>query len=150
MASAIPYHHVQPGWLIRIALGIPAAGALIVGVVVRPELLAVAAVLAIALLLFHSLTVEVDSDAIHVAFGIGVIRRSIPLDRVASCRAARTPWYFGWGIRYVFKGWLWNVSGFYSVELTYTDGGHFRIGSDEADALAAAICEAQGLCTVAS
>jgi hypothetical protein len=89
--------------------------------------------------LFHSLTVELDPTHIHIAFGVGVIRRSIALERVESCRVVRTPWIFGWGIRYVFKGWLWNVSGSYSVELTYVDGGHFRIGTDEPEVLAAAI-----------
>ena len=89
--------------------------------------------------LFQSLTVEVDATHIHVAFGVGLIRRSIALERVVSCQVVRTPWYFGWGIRYVFKGWLWNVSGFYSVELAYHSGGHFRIGTDEPEALEAAI-----------
>ena len=88
---------------------------------------------------FHSLAVVVDAKSIHLSFGVGLIRRSIVLSRVESCRVVRTPWYFGWGIRYVFNGWLWNVSGFFSVELTYVGGGHFRIGTDEPEALAAAI-----------
>jgi hypothetical protein len=89
--------------------------------------------------LFHSLTVEVDATHIRIAFGVGLIRRSIALERVESCQVVRTTWIFGWGIRYVFNGWLWNVSGFYSVELAYRGGGHFRIGTDEPEALAAAI-----------
>ncbi|MDP7030202.1 MAG: hypothetical protein QF733_08280 [Phycisphaerales bacterium] len=146
----IPYRHVQPGWLIRVALGIPLVAAALTGFATQPEVLLAAVALVVALLLFHSLSVEVSHDDITVAFGIGVIRRTIPLARVASCAVVQTPWYYGWGIRYVFKGWMWNVSGFHSVELTYTDGGHFRIGTDQPEALAAAIEAARASCAAAA
>jgi hypothetical protein len=91
--------------------------------------------------LFHSLSIAIGEGHIHLAFGVGLIRRSIPLTSIASCRVVQTPWYFGWGIRFVFKGWMWNVSGPNAVELTYASGGHFRIGTDEPETLAAAIEE---------
>jgi hypothetical protein len=91
------------------------------------------------LLLFHSLTVEVDDWSIRLRFGVGMIRRTIPLEKVVLCQTIRNHWFLGWGIRYVFNGWMWNVSGFDAVELTYTNGRHFRIGTDEPRALEAAI-----------
>ncbi len=112
---------------------------LLVSTMATPWLYMACGILAVSLLLFHSLAVEVDERWVHVAFGVGLIRRSIPLERIASCDVVRTPWYFGWGVRYVFRGWMWNVSGFDAVELTYRSGGHFRIGTDDAASLAAAI-----------
>ena len=51
---------------------------------------------------------------------------------------------YGFGIRYVFDGWMWNVSGLDAVQLTLPDGKHFRIGTDEPKALEAAINQAIG------
>lgn len=133
------YRHTQPGTLMRVVLGLVAVFIVVLGAAATPWFYVSLVVLLAVLAIFHNLSVEVNTDSIDVAFGIGLIRRSIPLARVASCQVIRTPWYFGWGIRYVFKGWMWNVSGLQSVELTYVDGGHFRIGTDEPEALAAAI-----------
>ena len=44
----------------------------------------------------------------------------------------------GFGIRKVPGGWMWNVSGLDSVQLTFADGKRFRIGTDEPGALEAA------------
>ena len=136
---AVGYRHMQPGWVIRLSL-IPTVLVMVVMAVLLTDWVYLpAGILVVAYWLFHSLTVEVDETHIHIAFGVGLIRRSIALDQVEACQVVRTPWYFGWGIRYVFNGWLWNVSGFYSVELAYQNGGHFRIGTDEPEALEAAI-----------
>ncbi len=40
-------------------------------------------------------------------------------------------WYYGWGIRLTPQGWLWNVAGLDAVELTFSNGKKFRIGTDE-------------------
>ena len=89
--------------------------------------------------LFSRLTVEVTETEIRVAFGIGLIRRTIPLSNVASCEPVRNKWYYGWGIRYIGKGWMWNVTGLDAVELQYQSGSAFRIGTDEPRKLAQAI-----------
>ena len=139
MFGPATYEHTQPGWLIRIGLGAFLIVLLIMAQTATQWLYLPGGILLICLFLFHSLCVRIDDEFIHLSFGIGIIRRSIPLTRIASCQVTRTPWYFGWGIRYVFNGWMWNVSGFHSVELTYVDEGHFRIGTDEPQALEAAI-----------
>lgn len=133
------YRHTQSGWVIRVGIGVTVVFMSVMAVLATPWLFVPAGIMAVVYWLFHSLTVEVDATVIRVAFGVGLIRRSIALGRVASCQVVRTPWIFGWGIRYVFNGWLWNVSGSYSVELVYHDGGHFRIGTDEPAVLEAAI-----------
>ena len=49
---------------------------------------------------------------------------------------------YGWGIRYPFDGWLYNVSGLQAVELTVKGEGNLRIGTDEPETLVAALAEA--------
>ncbi|MCH2147953.1 MAG: hypothetical protein MK095_00785 [Phycisphaerales bacterium] len=98
----------------------------------------------VILLLFHSLNVRIDDDAMHLRFGVGLLRKSIPLETIDSCRTIRNSWIYGFGIRYVFDGWMWNVSGLDAVQLTFADGKHFRIGTDEPKELESAINEAIG------
>ena len=88
------------------------------------------------LVLFSTLTVSVQDQAVGVSFGPGLIRRRIPLSRIRDVRVVRTPWYYGWGIRLTPSGWLWNVSGLGGVEVQFDDGHRFRIGSDEPEKLA--------------
>jgi hypothetical protein len=95
-------------------------------------------------LLFSSLTTEVSPLRIRLWFGPGFPRRSIPLAEVASCELVRNPWYYGYGIRRLPSGWLYNVSGRDAVELTLKNGGRVRIGSDEAEALRRAIISFRG------
>lgn len=104
-----------------------------------PAPLPAVVILGIALALFSTLTVTVDRETVTVAFGPGVIRRRIPLDRIREARVVRTPWYYGWGIRLTPRGWLWNVWGLEGVEVEFQDGHHFRIGTDDAQGLAAAV-----------
>jgi hypothetical protein len=90
------------------------------------------------LVAFSSLTVTVSSNAVEARFGPGWIGKRIPLEEVASCRAVRNLWIYGWGVRLIPGGWLYNVSGPEAVELTLTTGV-FRIGTDEPQVLCAAI-----------
>ena len=104
----------------------------------------VTSLLFVVLLLFHSLNVRIDDEAIHLRFGVGLLRKSIPLETIDSCRTIRNSLIYGFGIRYVFDGWMWNVSGLDAVQLTFADGKHFRIGTDEPKALESAINGAIG------
>ena len=140
------YRHTQPGWVLVLVL---VAAALVVTASMPKEALPSARVplvlLGLVLLLFLALTVEVDVESIRLWFGPGVIRRKIPLAEVRSWRAVRNPWYCGWGIRVGPRGMLWNVSGFDAVELDLAGGRHFRIGTDEPEALVKAITQAKGV-----
>ena len=91
------------------------------------------------LLSLLSLTTVVSDSDVQVWFGIGLIRCRIALTRIASARAVRNHWIYGWGIRFIPNGWLCNVSGLGGVELALVDGRRFRIGTDEPEQLAAAI-----------
>lgn len=95
--------------------------------------------LGMVLLLFHSLTVSVSKDFIRLRFGIGWIRKNFAVADVKSARVVRNRWWYGWGIRITGHGWLYNVSGLDAVEIQLKSGSKSRIGSDQADRLAAAI-----------
>lgn len=101
----------------------------------RPTLIAVTVIIGLALVLFSTLTVIVRDQTVEVFFGPGLIRRQIPMDRIREAHTVRTPWYYGWGTRLTPSGWLWNVSGLGGVEIQFTDGSTFRVGSDEPDKL---------------
>jgi hypothetical protein len=140
------YRHTQVGWAILgfagaivafVWAGLPAEAA----VAARLPLLLI---IALGVLVFSALTVEVDGDAIRLRFGVGLVRKRIPLRDVKSWREVRNPWYSGWGIHLIPGSVLWNVSGFDAVELALGDGKRFRIGTDEPAALVSAIAQAKG------
>jgi hypothetical protein len=98
-----------------------------------------AAVPTLILLLFATMTVIVDDRSIEARFGIGVIRKRVPFDRIRSCQVVRNPWYYGWGIHFFPGGTLYNASGPSAVELQLANGRYVRIGSGEPEVLAAAL-----------
>jgi hypothetical protein len=140
------YRHTQIGWVI---LGVMAAILAFVWSRLPPEAAGAAGfplllVTGLTVLVFGALTVEVDVEAIRLRFGIGLVRKRIPLAEVRSWREVRNPWYTGWGIRLGPGYVLWNVSGRDAVELALASGRRFRVGTDEPAALAAALVRAKG------
>jgi hypothetical protein len=137
------YRHTQIGWVILgVAVGIVLLGRLTVpsGVPITPMLVIAAAVA----IFFGTLTVEVDHEALRLRFGVGLIRKRIPLADVRAWREVRNPWLVGWGIRLAPGYVLWNVSGLDAVELELGDAKRFRVGTDEPEALSAAIARTKG------
>ncbi len=137
------YRHTQFGWQVYGVL-IPVTLVLMYALVTRD--VAVFAILAIILLLafvlFGWLTVEIDVRRLHIAFGVGLIRRSISLNTISAFAPVRNRWYYGWGIRLTPHGILYNVSGLDAVELLLDDGRRVRVGTDEPDALVRALADA--------
>jgi hypothetical protein len=137
------YRHTQPGWVILAVAAATAAVAqagLPPGVPSWPLFL----VVAILVLFFGALTVEVGADALRLRFGIGLVRKRIPLGDVVAWREVRNPWYTGWGIRLGPGYVIWNVSGRDAVELALAGGRRFRVGTDEPAELLAALARAKG------
>ena len=95
--------------------------------------------LALGLLAYATLTVEVDAENVRVRFGIGLIRKSIPLSDIARCEIVRTPSSWGWGMHWTPSGWLYNVAGRVAVRLEMRSQRPLMIGTDEAERLKAAI-----------
>lgn len=80
---------------------------------------------------FRELAVEVDEVSVRLSFGAGWFKKSFPLSDIISARAVKNSWMCGWGIRYIGKGWLYNISGLDAVELELGNGRIVRIGTDE-------------------
>ena len=141
------YRHVQTGWAV-IAGSVAGLVLALVGTLslsastlaVAPWLVfALFGLLALGLLTYATLTVEVDAEHVRAKFGIGLIRKSIPLADIARCEIVRTPTWWGWGMHWTPSGWLYNVSGRAAVRLEMKSQRPVMIGSDEAQRLKAAI-----------
>ena len=126
------YRHTQIGWVTLISLGVTMLLAGYVGIPSANWIaLSVSGILVICIVLFANLTVMVNGSCVAIAFGVGVIRRRLRLEEIVSCTQVRNRWWYGWGIRKIPKGWLFNVSGLDAVELTVRTGRVYRIGTDE-------------------
>ena len=137
----IRYRRTQVSWPTVVPMALTA---LVIGVVflstrlVFPLALGAAVVVPL-LLLFGTMTVIVDDSAVEARFGIGLVRKRVPFDRIRACRVVRNPWYYGWGIHFIPGGILYNASGLSAIELQLTNGRLVRIGSGEPEALAATV-----------
>jgi hypothetical protein len=82
--------------------------------------------------LLHS---ECSSD------GLTALWELARLDITMEAVVIQQPWsqHCGWGIRWIGRGWLWNVSGLRAVELELRDGRRFRVGSNRPERLAEAL-----------
>jgi hypothetical protein len=137
------YNHKQIGTVIIVPMII----LFFVVIMMSPTNKAIQSILVVVVLvfiavlaLFYSLNVEIKNNTIICRFGIGLIQKHIPLSEIQAANTVQNPWWIGWGIRWIpGRYWLWNVSGFQAVELTYKDGHRFRIGTDEPEALLNAI-----------
>lgn len=91
-------------------------------------------------LLFAKLKTSVLDDNIELKFGVGVIKKNIPLSTISKAEVVRNKWYYGWGIRYYGKGWMWNFTGLDAVEIHFKNKkSTFRIGTKKAEKLKNAI-----------
>ena len=72
-------------------------------------------------------------------FGPGFWKKSIELSQIHSVQSVRNKWWYGWGIRKIPNGWLYNVSGLQAVEVLFGDGQLVRLGTDEPEKLITAI-----------
>jgi hypothetical protein len=147
------YSHTQPGTLLRwimigslLALVAIMAAARIWTEPMYVQLIAYGPLLLLLAcwILFDSLTVDITATRLIVSFGPGLIKKTFRLDDIMGASAVRNSWLYGWGIRLIPHGWMYNVSGLDAVELDLRDGKKFRIGTDEPDKLLSVILSATG------
>jgi len=135
------YEHTQVGYLIIVAM---AAVMVLIGIVLAKagiNWIAIGAliIIAVALVLFASLTVVIWEEELEVRFGPGLIRKRFKLNEIESCKVVKNHWYYGWGIRLTPHGILYNVSGFYAVAIKLRTGRQYRIGTNAPQELEEAI-----------
>jgi hypothetical protein len=133
------YKHRQPATLMLRIMSV--VGLVMIGAALTIAKAAWVGVPIIALTgwLFHSLTIEIAADTLRWHFGPGLIHKQVPLDQIVSARPVRTNALEGWGIHWSRFGWLYNVSGFDAVAIELRNGKRFALGTDEPQALAAAL-----------
>ena len=141
MQPPLRYHHTQFGTVIVVSLLLAAVLFAGLGRMTGLTLLAVIgpALMAVFLSLFYALTVEIDTTHLLFRFGVGLIRKRIPLAEIVAVEPVRNSWLYGWGIHRTPHGWLYHVSGGEAVEITLASGKRLRLGTDEPRRLAPAI-----------
>ena len=136
--TPLRYRHTQFGTVVVRSLA--AAGLVLLGLGLAYDdpvfILGGPIMMGILALLFYALTVEIDGTYLTFRFGIGLIRKRIPLAEIVAVRPVRNSWLYGWGIHRTPHGWLYNVSGWEAVEITLASGKRFRLGTDEPRRLA--------------
>ena len=137
------YKHTQIGHVVIWAV-------LVISVVVAIETISkpsrsheISVVISLLLLvtipLFCRLRIEIDDQTLLASFGIGLIKKKVPLAQIIACEPIRIRWWYGWGIHLTPYGWLYNVSGLDAVAITLRNGGKFALGTDDPHGLVAAI-----------
>lgn len=146
------YRHVQIGYTVLAAMLV---GLLIVGIILRsfnhqvphglPRTISLALLSAVALFLvaclvvFSSLTIVVSDAALTWYFTGHVLGGTVPLREIERVTREQNPAAYGWGIRLLPDGRLYNVSGFKAVRIALRGGRRYVLGSDEPDRLVEAI-----------
>ncbi len=145
MRPSLRYRHTQFGTVIVVSLLLSAV--LFAGLGMMTGLMPLAvigpALMTVFLALFFSLTVEIDATHLSFRFGIGLIRKRVPLAEIVEVQPVRNHWLYGWGIHRTPHGWLYNVSGWEAVEIALASGKCLRLGTDEPRKLAQAILAAK-------
>jgi hypothetical protein len=143
-----PYAHVQqaprivfgiPIVVFAVALAMLAAARTPVAWGTWPIVLLSIGIAAASIFVFSRMVVEVRDGVVRWTFGFGFPRYSLPLSDIQSAAVVKNSWLFGVGIHFIPRGILYNVWGRKAVEITKTNGRRIRLGTDEPEALLAAI-----------
>ncbi len=113
------YKHTQVGYFMIIIIG--SIILFIIGVILTKGmnwiLLGTLLILIICLILFGTLTVQINNDTLTWYFGPGFWHKQVSLKDIKNCEPVKNKWYYGWGIHFTPHGWLYNVSGFWAVQI---------------------------------
>ena len=143
MTEPATYRHTQAGKTIWLFLIVAFLGSIAAVALAATGVIVIVTITGLLIFLvgwiFGSLTVEIAEGNLNWWFGPGFWKKRVAIDEIKGCEVVRNRWLWGWGIRYYGKGWLYNVSGLDAVEIRLANGKHIRIGTDEPEALAAAI-----------
>ena len=102
-----------------------------------PSLALTASILVAAVLFLglRSLMVTVTPSEVELAYSLGWPSKRIERSRILSVEPLEVPWWHGGGIHLISRGWLWNVWGIETVQLTFSDGSRLLIGTDDPEGL---------------
>ena len=134
------YEHTQPGNVIRWIIGIILVASLFSAFVlgqkdVKNVTFFVVPLLSGVLLLFWSLTITVTDTHLSHSFNLDFWQRSYPFTDIKRVSKVRNSWLYGYGIRFIGSGWLYNVSGHDAILIEFKNGKLVRIGTDDQENL---------------
>lgn len=141
--NAARYSHTQKAPLCLILYGAAIVALMVAimsgewqGMVVVGVVVSILIVLAAA---FHHLTVEDEGDLLAIRFGpVPLFQKRLRYADIREVEVGRTLVLDGWGIHYSLRGgWVWNLWGRDCVVLHLKGKGILRIGTDDAEGLAA-------------
>ena len=139
------YHHRQTNIVTPLIFAAIAAVAIAGWTLFAPAKLPVAiligplAFIAIAVAIFSTFTVTVTDSELTFAFGLGIMRRRVPLTDIVSADRSSVPSWYSVGVK-VHPGHItYMVANGPVVAVTLTEGMALRIGTDDADGLLAAL-----------
>ena len=140
------YEHTQTGyvmvWGLFVVAYAVASGRFFEASPARQISLVISVLLLIAIVFFYKLTITIENETLCASFGVGLIRKKLPVSEIAGCEPIRIRWWYGWGIYLTPDGWLYNVAGWDAVAITLRDGLKFAFGTDDPDGLISAIRDA--------
>jgi hypothetical protein len=86
----------------------------------------------VILLALYGMTIIVTDKQIKIKLGIGFYTKKIDLSTISSVNTLTYPIYYGYGIRIVPNGLLFNVSGRHAIEIKFKNKKNvIQIGSDD-------------------
>jgi hypothetical protein len=137
------YEHSQTGYVMVCVLFVAAyavaSSRFFEASTARQISLVISLLLLITIVAFYKLTIVIDDEALCASFGIGLIRKKLPISEIAGCEPIPIRWWYGRGIYLTPEGWLYSVAGWDAVAITLRDGRKFALGTDDPDGLVAAI-----------
>ena len=87
------------------------------------------------IMIFTSLTIQIFNGYISRYFGLGFWKKEILMREIVSVHAIRIKWFYGFGIRLIPTGWMYNVSGLDVVQIKLNNGKIITLGTDEPEKL---------------
>jgi|SRR5215475_12130357 len=88
---------------------------------------------------FSVLTVEVTDRELVLGFALGMMQRRIPRGDIVHAELTILPWWYGTGLKLGPRRTTYLVTSGPAVAVELTSGRILQIGSDDADALLAAL-----------
>jgi hypothetical protein len=141
------YKHTQVGYVINVGMLLAILLTASLGLAHHAPIptLPLAGVLVVVTVLSWNLTIEIADGRLLWRFGPGLIRKSVALSDIAHVEPVPRRGPFCWGIHRTRDGWLYNVSGWQTVQVQLKNGQRFRLGTDEPQKLVEAIQAATSL-----
>jgi hypothetical protein len=105
-------------------------------------MLAVITFVAVVVAVFSTLAVEITGDELVFGFLFGVMRRRIPLADIAHATRITLSWWYGTGVKLGPKRTSYLIWPGPAVALMLKSGRTVPVGTEDADALLAALAQA--------